>query len=165
MQLRCKLHWVDRLLHPLILAPQAATYDLRTHESMTHILPISEVTTSKASEQPSLPRECTFAESDWRALAPFWYPVAFSHEIKSKPYAATLLDERVVVYRLSDGSLAAARDICYHRGVPLSMGHVERDEIICRYHGLRYDRNGRCTCIPAHPKGSISPRCAYGDAG
>ena len=125
---------------------------------MTTIIPTSDLTKSKLSEPASLPRGCTFTESDWRALAPFWYPVAFSHEITSKPYAATLLDERVVVYRLSDGSLAAARDICYHRGVPLSMGHVEGDEIICRYHGLRYDRNGRCTCIPAHPNGSISPK-------
>lgn len=122
------------------------------------MIPISELTISKPSEPVSLPRGCTFTESDWRALAPFWFPVAFSHEITSKPYSATLLDERVVVYRLSDGSLAAARDICYHRGVPLSMGHVEGDEIICRYHGLRYDRNGRCTCIPAHPNGSISPK-------
>lgn len=125
---------------------------------MTTMIPISELTISKPSEPVSLPRGCTFTESDWRALAPFWFPVAFSHEITSKPYSATLLDERVVVYRLSDGSLAAARDICYHRGVPLSMGHVEGDEIICRYHGLRYDRNGRCTCIPAHPNGSISPK-------
>ena len=105
-----------------------------------------------------VPRGCTFTESDWRALAPYWYPVAFSHEIKDKPYAARLLDERVVVYRLCDGTVAAARDICYHRGVPLSLGHVEGDEIICRYHGLRYDRDGRCVCIPAHPGGAISPR-------
>ena len=125
---------------------------------MATTIPISELTISKPSESVSLPRECTFTESDWRALAPFWYPVAFSHEITSKPYAATLLDERIVVYRLSDSSLAAARDICYHRGIPLSMGHVEGDEIICRYHGLRYDRNGRCTGIPAHPNGSISPK-------
>jgi phenylpropionate dioxygenase-like ring-hydroxylating dioxygenase large terminal subunit len=125
---------------------------------MTTIIPISEMTTPKPSEPAPLPRGCTFTETDWRTLAPFWYPVAFSHEITSKPYAATLLDVRVVVYRLSDGTLAAARDICYHRGVPLSLGHVEGDEIICKYHGLRYDRDGRCTCIPAHPNGSISPK-------
>ena len=35
---------------------------------------------------------------------------------------------------------------------------MEGDEIICKYHGLRYDRNGRCVCIPAHPGGAISPR-------
>ncbi len=29
-------------------------------------------------EAATLPRDCTFARSDWLALAPFWYPVAFS---------------------------------------------------------------------------------------
>ena len=121
-------------------------------------VPTSAVLVADAPRQRTLPRGCTFTESDWRALAPFWYPVAFSHEVTSKPYAARLLDERVVVYRLSDGSVAAARDICYHRGVPLSLGHVEGDEIICKYHGLRYDKEGRCVCIPAHPGGPISAR-------
>ena len=50
------------------------------------------------------------------------------------------------------------KDLCYHRGAPLSLGHVEGDEIICKYHALRYNAEGRCTCIPAHPKGAISPR-------
>jgi len=126
--------------------------------TITTLVSASELRTSESSQTVALPRGCTFSESDWRALAPFWYPVAFSHEITDQPYAATLLDERIVVYRLSDGSLSAARDICYHRGVPLSLGHVEGDEIICKYHGLRYDRNGKCTCIPAHPKGPISTR-------
>jgi vanillate O-demethylase monooxygenase subunit len=105
-----------------------------------------------------LPRGCTFTESDWRTLAPHWYPVAFSHEVTNAPYAATLLDERVVVYRIADGSLVAAKDICSHRGVPISIGHVAGDEIICKYHGLRYGPDGRCTKIPAHPGGAISPR-------
>jgi phenylpropionate dioxygenase-like ring-hydroxylating dioxygenase large terminal subunit len=123
--------------------------------SSPSFIPSSELAAGTSS---ALPRGCTFTEADWRALAPFWYPVAHSHEVTNKPLATRLLDERVVIYRLSDGSVAAARDICYHRGVPLSLGHVEGDEIICRYHGLRYDREGRCTCIPAHPGGTISPR-------
>ncbi len=86
------------------------------------------LTTSESLHARALPRGCTFSESDWRVLAPFWYPVAFSHEITGRPHAVTLLDERVVVYRLSDGSLSAARDICHHRGVPLSLGHVEGNE-------------------------------------
>jgi vanillate O-demethylase monooxygenase subunit len=121
-------------------------------------LPSSNLTSGRPSTSAALPRECTFAEADWRALARFWYPVAIAKDVTDKPYATRLLDERVVLYRVSDGSLVAARDICYHRGVPLSMGHVEGDEIICKYHGLRYDREGRCTCIPAHPGGAISPR-------
>jgi phenylpropionate dioxygenase-like ring-hydroxylating dioxygenase large terminal subunit len=121
------------------------------------IVPASELT-SGVSGLGVLPRGCTFTESDWRALAPFWYPVAFSSEVTNKPHAVRLLDERVVVYRLSDGVITAARDICYHRGVPLSMGYVDGDEIVCKYHGLRYDKEGRCVCIPAHPGGAISPR-------
>lgn len=122
----------------------------------------SFVPTSDLTADPStaavLPRGCTFSGPDWLALAPHWYPVAFSREVTSKPYATRLLDERVVLYRISDGTVVAARDICYHRGVPLSMGHVKGDEIVCKYHGLRYDPAGRCTCIPAHPNGAISPR-------
>src|SRR5450432_2815758 len=105
-----------------------------------------------------LPRNCTFSESDWRALAASWYPVAFSHEITALPYATKLLDERLVLYRITDGTVVAARDLCLHRGVPLSLGHIDGNEIVCKYHGLRYAPDGRCTCIPAHPAGALSPR-------
>ena len=127
-------------------------------ESTDSFVPASNLTAAEPARAFTLPRGCTFSESDWKALAPFWYPVAMARDVKQKPYAARLLDERVVVYRIADGSLVAARDICYHRGVPLSMGHVEGDEIVCRYHGLRYNAQGKCTCIPAHPGGEISPR-------
>jgi phenylpropionate dioxygenase-like ring-hydroxylating dioxygenase large terminal subunit len=124
--------------------------------SLSEFLPASEL--GAANKPRALPRDCTFAANDWHVLSKFWYPVAHSDEVTSKPLAVRLLDERVVLYRLSDGLVAAARDICFHRGVPLSLGHVSGDEIICKYHGLRYDRTGRCTCIPAHPGGAISPR-------
>ena len=105
-----------------------------------------------------LPRDCTFAESDWHALALFWYPIAFSHEIKDKPLAARLLDERLVVWRIADGTVAVARDLCLHRGAPLSSGSVEGDEIVCKYHGFRYEKAGHCVCIPAHPGAAIPPK-------
>lgn len=105
-----------------------------------------------------LPRHCTFNESDWKILAAFWYPVAFSRDIVDRPYAAQLLDERLVLFRVSDGSLTAARDLCLHRGVPLSLGSIENDELICRYHGVRYNKAGQCVCIPAEPAAAIPPR-------
>jgi hypothetical protein len=79
-------------------------------------VPASELLASETASASVLLRGCTFTETDWLALAPFWYPIAFAHAVTDKPYAARLLDERVVVYRLSDGALAAARDICFHRG-------------------------------------------------
>ena len=65
--------------------------------TQTDFVPASTLLPSTAAAAAILPRDCTFTESDWRALAPFWYPVAFSHEVIDKPFAARLLDERVVV--------------------------------------------------------------------
>lgn len=105
-----------------------------------------------------LPRNCTFTETDWKALAPFWYPIAFSHEVTDRPFAAKLLDERLVLFRLSDSSIVAARDLCLHRGAPLSLGWVENDELQCKYHGICYDKSGQCTRIPAQPDAAIPAR-------
>jgi phenylpropionate dioxygenase-like ring-hydroxylating dioxygenase large terminal subunit len=95
-------------------------------------------------------RQCTFSESDWTALAPYWYPVAFSDEVAEKPIAAQLLDERLVLYRLANGKVTAARDLCLHRGIRLSMGSLEGDTLVCAYHGFRYDGEGRCV-LRMHP--------------
>jgi phenylpropionate dioxygenase-like ring-hydroxylating dioxygenase large terminal subunit len=96
------------------------------------------------------PRSSTFSESDWRALARFWHPVAFSAMVRDKPVAARLLDENLVVFRTSAG-IAVARDLCLHRGAKLSLGAMEGDQLVCGFHGFHYDRAGQCTRIPAHP--------------
>lgn len=113
------------------------------------------------SGQPELfplPTKCSFAEADWRTLAPYWHPVAFAHEVKEKPLAVQLLDERLVLWRTSGGMVCAARDLCLHRGVPLSMGLVEGDDLVCKYHGFRYASDGRCIKIPANPGAAIPPK-------
>ena len=100
------------------------------------------------------PRGCTFPDADWDVLAKFWYPVAYSHEIEDAPVATTLLDQRLVIWRTAAG-ISVANDICLHRGVPLSMGHLKGDQLICKYHGFHYDSAGQCTLIPANPQASI----------
>jgi phenylpropionate dioxygenase-like ring-hydroxylating dioxygenase large terminal subunit len=114
----------------------------------------------KTEQKPeTLPRDCTFSESDWNALAPFWYPIAFSHEVTAeKPFGTKLLDQRLVVYRLSDGAIVVARDICLHRGVPLSLGWIDGDVLVCAYHGVRYNKEGQCVCIPAYSESAIPSR-------
>jgi phenylpropionate dioxygenase-like ring-hydroxylating dioxygenase large terminal subunit len=96
------------------------------------------------------PRSSTFTESDWRALARFWHPVAFSGAVRDKPVAARVLDENLVVFRTSEG-ITVARDLCLHRGARLSLGAMEGDQLVCGFHGFHYDRAGQCTRIPAHP--------------
>ena len=76
------------------------------------------------------PRDFTFSTGDWDAIAPFWFPVAFSHDVTDRPVAATLLDQRLVIWRTSQG-VSIANDLCLHRGVPMSMGHINNDQLIC----------------------------------
>lgn len=102
-----------------------------------------------------LPRNCSFTQSDWHALSQYWYPVAYSDELsKDKPHKAVLLDEELVLYRTGVG-VVIAKDLCIHRGAPLSMGWIENEEIVCPYHGFRYSSEGRCTRVPAQPDAAI----------
>jgi phenylpropionate dioxygenase-like ring-hydroxylating dioxygenase large terminal subunit len=93
-------------------------------------------------------RQETFNAEDWKILAGFWHPVAYGHEVGDRPVAARILEQDLVVYRTQAG-VTVARDICLHRGVRLSRGRMDAGEIVCPYHGLRYDGTGRCTLIPA----------------
>jgi len=110
------------------------------------------------SETRALPTGCTFSEGDWRALARHWYPVAFSRKVTDKPLAVRLLDEKLVIWRISDGSAAVARDLCLHRGAQLSLGWIEGDELVCKYHGFRYASDEHCVRIPANPGAAIPPK-------
>jgi vanillate O-demethylase monooxygenase subunit len=107
--------------------------------------------------QVSRPRLCTYVPGDWEILATRWFPVACARDVGEEPIAMQLLDVRLVAYRTTQGILVA-RDLCPHRGVPLSKGWVEGDEIVCPYHGLRFGTDGRCTRIPAQPNVKPSDR-------
>lgn len=77
-----------------------------------------------------------------------WYVAAWSSEVTSKPLARTLLEDPIVLYRQANGEAVALEDRCAHRNLPLSMGGVSGDRIVCAYHGLAYDRSGSCVHIP-----------------
>jgi vanillate O-demethylase monooxygenase subunit len=114
-------------------------------------------TLAPAPYEGTLPRNCTFSESDWRILANYWYPVAIASKVADQPVAATLLDQRLVLYRTESG-VTVADNLCLHRGVPLTMGWCEKNSIVCKYHGFRYDAEGQCIEIPAHPGAAIPPK-------
>jgi nitrite reductase/ring-hydroxylating ferredoxin subunit len=106
------------------------------------------MTSTRAIVSP--PPDCTFDADDWQRLAMHWYPIALSDSVRAAPVAAMLLDVPLVVYRV-DGKLVVARDVCPHRGVPLSIGKHDGEGVVCRYHGLRFGEGGRCNRIPASP--------------
>lgn len=80
-----------------------------------------------------------------------WYMVALSHEITDKPETATVLGERVVLWRDENGAIRAVEDRCPHRGIALSTGKVHEGRLRCAYHGIEIDRNGIVIEVPAFP--------------
>lgn len=81
-----------------------------------------------------------------------WYVIAWAHEIPppGSPdlFHRTVLNEPVLVYRTSNGGLAALADRCCHRLAPLSRGRLEGDCVRCGYHGLKFDPSGACVEVP-----------------
>ena len=108
--------------------------------------------------------EKSFRTVSTEALRDFWHPVAFADEVTTTPRRVTLLDERVVVYRIGDGTPVALRDLCIHRGTPLSLGWVEGDIITCAYHGWSYRPDGVCVRIPSVDEERAIPAKARVDA-
>ena len=87
------------------------------------------------------------------AVAPLseaWYYAAPSRRLRrDRTLARMMLGEPILLGRDRDGAVFALRDICPHRGMPLSAGHFDGGEIECCYHGWRFDRAGHCTAIPS----------------
>jgi len=78
-----------------------------------------------------------------------WYAAAWSQEIKHELAARAICEKDVVLYRRADGEVAALEDACWHRLLPLSMGRLDGDQVVCGYHGLVFNAAGRCTYMPA----------------
>lgn len=94
-----------------------------------------------------LPSNCTYSEQDWPVLARQWFPVCRADDALARPRQVVVLGLRLVVYRMPDG-IRVGRDMCPHRGLPLSGGRVEGGELVCAYHGLRFGSDGQCTKVP-----------------
>jgi vanillate O-demethylase monooxygenase subunit len=77
-----------------------------------------------------------------------WYVAAWGDEITRAPLRRVILGEPVVFYRTMDGTAVALADRCVHRAYPLSRGPVEGDQIVCGYHGFRFNPDGACTWVP-----------------
>lgn len=78
-----------------------------------------------------------------------WYAAAYDIELKHELLARTICGRSLVLFRRSDGSPVALENACWHRLMPLSEGRLDGDDVVCGYHGLAYDGDGRCTFMPS----------------
>lgn len=95
------------------------------------------------------PEHSKISRSDWDVLADYWYPVAIAATVGSDPVSVKLLDMELVLYRSAPDHITCAVDICPHRHIHLSGGRVEAGQIVCPFHGLRFDGEGQCKQVPA----------------
>lgn len=86
----------------------------------------------------------------------YWQPAALSDELMSnRPVVpVTLLGERLVLFRDSDGALGLIDRHCPHRGADLCFGRLEDNGLRCPFHGWHFDRSGQCVEQPGEPDGS-----------
>jgi phenylpropionate dioxygenase-like ring-hydroxylating dioxygenase large terminal subunit len=80
-----------------------------------------------------------------------WYPALRSDVLRvGKMSTALLLGVPLVLGRKRDGSAFAMRDLCPHRGIPLSAGWFDGETVQCKYHGWKFEPcSGQCKEIPS----------------
>lgn len=84
-------------------------------------------------------------------LRDLWYMPALASSLRRGDMRREmLLGEPVLLGRNHSGEIFALRDICPHRGVPLSAGRIKPDDSVeCPYHGWRFGKDGVCSAIPS----------------
>jgi vanillate O-demethylase monooxygenase subunit len=78
-----------------------------------------------------------------------WYAAAWDYEVKRGLLPRTIAGSKLVLYRRQDGAAVALEDACWHRLLPLSLGRLDGDNLVCGYHGLVFNPRGRCIHMPS----------------
>ncbi|OAY79374.1 Chlorophyllide a oxygenase, chloroplastic [Ananas comosus] len=83
-------------------------------------------------------------------LKNFWYPVAFSSDLKDDTMIPIdCFEEPWVIFRGKDGNPGCVQNTCAHRACPLHLGSVHDGRIQCPYHGWEYSTDGKCEKMPS----------------
>ncbi len=80
-----------------------------------------------------------------------WYAIIPSREIRpDKLLAVKRLGLDLCLFRTDDGQIGCVADKCTHRGAALSKGKHKGNCIACPFHGIEFDKDGKCKLIPAN---------------
>ena len=90
----------------------------------------------------------------------YWYPVAWGNGLKpGEVISVKVWQQAIAVYREQTGKLHALENACPHKGVELDRGEVQGSNLVCPYHGWKFNGKGECVSIPYLPKEQKLP-CA-----
>jgi phenylpropionate dioxygenase-like ring-hydroxylating dioxygenase large terminal subunit len=86
----------------------------------------------------------------------FWLPVLVADELPEPdcvPVRLTVLGEKLVAFKDSNGRIGILDERCPHRLATLFWGRNEEAGLRCVYHGWKLDVEGNCVDIPNAPEG------------
>lgn len=91
-----------------------------------------------------------------------WYAILPSKAVKiNQIVAVKRLNLELALFRNQKDELGCVVDQCAHRGAALSRGKVKENCVQCPFHGLEFDREGKCQFIPANGKSSTADISRY----
>ncbi|KAG9444047.1 hypothetical protein H6P81_015387 [Aristolochia fimbriata] len=108
----------------------------------------------KETLKPAKPRKSLNVSGPTQPYHPnlknFWYPVAFSNDLKDDTMIPIdCFEEPWVIFRGKDGKPGCVQNTCAHRACPLHLGSVNEGRIQCPYHGWEYSTDGKCEKMPS----------------
>jgi 4beta-methylsterol monooxygenase len=90
----------------------------------------------------------------------YWYAVEHAHALgRGEVMEAVFWRMSVAVYRDHLGQVHAIEDRCAHRQLKLSLGQVDKDRLVCPYHGWIYDGSGALKDVQHELFGRGLPKC------
>lgn len=81
-------------------------------------------------------------------LHDYWYVAGLSTEFKNDLKERTILNRSLVMYRDEKDNPIILQNRCAHRSFPLDQSTLEEGGIRCRYHGIKYNHDGKITDVP-----------------
>lgn len=79
-----------------------------------------------------------------------WTRVAGPHDCPVGELRGVMADGTAIVLANVEGTICALRDQCSHEEYPLSDGELDGSEVVCVYHGARFDAcTGARKTLPA----------------
>lgn len=86
----------------------------------------------------------------------YWQPVALSRELPEsdgEPLRVTIMGEKLVAFRDTEGKVGLLDRRCPHRGADLFFGRNEECGLRCVYHGWKFGVDGKAMDLPNVPPG------------
>ncbi|KAM0971563.1 hypothetical protein ACFX13_019747 [Malus domestica] len=143
-----KLAYMEELVNDKLLQDRATTSSEEASPSP------SASTQSLDSVKRKPPRKSLNVSGPVQSYHPrlknFWYPVAFTTDLKDDTMVPLdCFEEPWVLFRGNDGKPGCVQNTCAHRACPLDLGSVNEGRITCPYHGWEYSTDGTCEKMPS----------------